>query len=79
MSNGPHEPPAHLAGQEDRPLLEGRGRHLATKHHRRPAHFHPDVAEAVLDAAHNGSLNVVVQDSMYRDAPAIGAFENPVA
>ena len=41
--------------------------------------FHPDVAEAVLDAIHNGSLKVVASKSMYADAPAIGAFENPTA
>jgi hypothetical protein len=41
-------------------------------------HFHPDVAEAVLDAVNNGTLNVISQKSMYADAPAIGAFENPV-
>ncbi|MGH7765149.1 MAG: GAF domain-containing protein [Candidatus Dormibacteraceae bacterium] len=39
--------------------------------------FHPDVAEAVLDAAHNGALKVISQKSMYENAPAIGAFENP--
>ncbi len=40
-------------------------------------HFHPDVAEAVLDAAHNGMLKLIPQESLYDDAPAIGAFENP--
>jgi hypothetical protein len=40
-------------------------------------HFHPDVAEAVLDAAHNGTLKLIPQESLYEDAPAIGAFENP--
>lgn len=40
-------------------------------------HFHPDVAQAVLDAAHNGTLKVVTHKSLYEDAPAIGAFENP--
>lgn len=42
-------------------------------------HFHPDVAEAVLDAARNGTLALIPQESMYRDAPAVGAFENPLA
>ncbi len=42
-------------------------------------HFHPDVAEAVLDAAHNGTLKVIPQESMYENAPSIGAFENPTA
>ena len=41
-------------------------------------HFHPDVAEAVLDAAHNGTLKLIPQESLYRDAPTIGAFENPI-
>src|SRR6202162_2859612 len=40
-------------------------------------HFHPDVAEAVLDAVNNGSLKVITDKSMYKDAPTIGAFENP--
>jgi HD-GYP domain-containing protein (c-di-GMP phosphodiesterase class II) len=40
-------------------------------------HFHPDVAEAVLDAVHNGTLNLIAEKSMYDDAPPIGAFENP--
>ena len=42
-------------------------------------HFHPDVAEAVLDAAHNGTLQVIPQESMYANAPSIGAFENPTS
>jgi hypothetical protein len=42
-------------------------------------HFHPDVAEAVLDAAHNGALKVISQENLYKDAPAIGAFENPTS
>ena len=42
-------------------------------------HFHPDVAEAVLDAARNGTLKVIPQESLYENAPAIGAFENPTS
>jgi hypothetical protein len=42
-------------------------------------HFHPDVAEAVLDAAHNGTLKVIRQENLYKDAPTIGAFENPTS
>jgi hypothetical protein len=42
-------------------------------------HFHPDVAEAVLDSVNNGSFKVIAQQSMYVDAPTIGAFENPTA
>src|ERR1700674_3357277 len=40
-------------------------------------HFHPDVAEAVLDSVTNGTFTLVSQKSMYADAPAVGAFENP--
>jgi HD-GYP domain-containing protein (c-di-GMP phosphodiesterase class II) len=42
-------------------------------------HFHPDVAEAVLDAVSSGSLKLVPQKSLHPDAPPIGAFENPTA
>ena len=41
-------------------------------------HFHPDVAEAVLDAADSGTLHVIPQESLHPDAPVVGAFENPV-
>jgi HD-GYP domain-containing protein (c-di-GMP phosphodiesterase class II) len=63
----------------DRPYRKGMSMDVAIDQVRQGAgtHFHPDVAEAVLDAAHNGTLKVVPQESMYRDAPAIGAFENP--
>ena len=37
-------------------------------------HFHPDVAEAVLDAARNGTLKVIPQENLYKNAPAIGTF-----
>ena len=42
-------------------------------------HFHPDVAEAVLDAARNGTLKIIPQESLYANAPSIGAFENPTS
>jgi HD-GYP domain-containing protein (c-di-GMP phosphodiesterase class II) len=42
-------------------------------------HFHPDVAEAVLDAAQSGKLKVIPQVSLYKNAPVRGAFENPVS
>jgi len=63
----------------DRPYRKGMSIEVAIDQVRQGAgtHFHPDVAEAVLDAAHNGTLKLIVQESMYRDAPAIGAFENP--
>jgi hypothetical protein len=42
-------------------------------------HFHPDVAEAVLDAAQSGKLKVIPQVSLYKNAPVGEAFENPVS
>ena len=65
----------------DRPYRKGMSLEVAIDQVRQGAgtHFHPDVAEAVLDAVHNGTLTLIAQESMYRDAPAIGAFENPVA
>jgi HD-GYP domain-containing protein (c-di-GMP phosphodiesterase class II) len=63
----------------DRPYRKASSMEVAVEQVRSGAgtHFHPDVAEAVLDAAHNGSLKVISQENLYRDAPAIGAFENP--
>jgi HD-GYP domain-containing protein (c-di-GMP phosphodiesterase class II) len=63
----------------DRPYRKGMPLEVAMEQVRAGAgtHFHPDVAEAVLDAAHNGTLKLIPQVSLYRDAPKIGAFENP--
>ncbi|OLD48597.1 MAG: hypothetical protein AUI42_11695 [Actinobacteria bacterium 13_1_40CM_2_65_8] len=63
----------------DRPYRKGMTLEVAVQQVRDGAgtHFHPDVAEAVLDAANNGTLQVIPQESLYRDAPTIGAFENP--
>jgi len=63
----------------DRPYRKGMSLDVALAQVRDGAgtHFHPDVAEAVLDAAHNGTLNLIPQESLYQDAPTIGAFENP--
>ncbi|MEO8744705.1 MAG: GAF domain-containing protein [Candidatus Dormiibacterota bacterium] len=63
----------------DRPYRRGMSLQVAVEQVRSGAgtHFHPDVAEAVLDAVTNGSLKVVASESMYADAPRIGAFENP--
>ena len=63
----------------DRPYRKASSLEVAVEQVRSGAgtHFHPDVAEAVLDAAHNGTLKVIPQENMYKDAPAIGAFENP--
>src|SRR5712692_2743185 len=64
----------------DRPYRKGMSIEVAIDQVRMGAgtHFHPDVAEAVLDAAHNGTLKLIPQESFYKDAPAIGAFENPM-
>lgn len=63
----------------DRPYRRAMSLQVAVEQVRAGAgtHFHPDVAEAVLDAAHNGTLQVIASKSMYSDAPRIGAFENP--
>ncbi|MFI5284571.1 MAG: GAF domain-containing protein, partial [Candidatus Dormibacterales bacterium] len=63
----------------DRPYRRGMPLEVAVDQVRAGAgtHFHPDVAEAVLDASHNGTLKVVTQKSMYENAPSVGAFENP--
>ncbi len=63
----------------DRPYRRGMSLQIAVEQVRAGAgtHFHPDVAEAVLDAVNNGSLNVIDAESMFKDAPAVGAFENP--
>ncbi len=42
-------------------------------------HFHPAVAEAMVRAARAGALRILEQRSLYADAPAPGAFENPVS
>ncbi|HEX7264352.1 MAG TPA: HD domain-containing phosphohydrolase, partial [Candidatus Dormibacteraeota bacterium] len=64
----------------DRPYRKGMSMEVALSQVREGAgtHFHPDVAEAVLDAANNGTLKLIPQESLYEDAPAIGAFENPM-
>jgi HD-GYP domain-containing protein (c-di-GMP phosphodiesterase class II) len=65
----------------DRPYRRASSMEVAVEQVRSGAgtHFHPDVAEAVLDAVHNGTLKVIPQENLYEDAPAIGAFENPTA
>ena len=65
----------------DRPYRKASSLEVAVEQVRAGAgtHFHPDVAEAVLDAAHNGTMKVISQENLYRDAPEIGAFENPTA
>ena len=65
----------------DRPYRKASPLEMAVEQVRAGAgtHFHPDVAEAVLDAAHNGTLKVIPQENLYKDAPTIGAFENPTS
>jgi HD-GYP domain-containing protein (c-di-GMP phosphodiesterase class II) len=63
----------------DRPYRRGMSLEVAIDQVRLGAgtHFHPDVAEAVLDAVGTGTLKLIPQVSLYKDAPTIGAFENP--
>jgi GAF domain-containing protein len=65
----------------DRPYRRAQALDVAVEQIRAGAgtHFHPDVAEAVLDAAHNGTLKVIPQKSLYSNAPRVGAFENPTS
>jgi GAF domain-containing protein len=65
----------------DRPYRKGVPLDVAVAQVREGAgsQFHPDVVEAVMDAALSGVLKVIPQESLYRDAPAVGAFENPTA
>jgi GAF domain-containing protein len=64
----------------DRPYRKGMSLDVAVEQVRAGAgtHFHPDVAEAVLDAAQSGKLKVIPQVSLYKNAPVGEAFENPV-
>ena len=65
----------------DRPYRKGMSLEVAIDQVRLGAgtHFHPDVAEAVLDSVATGKLKLIPQVSLYEDAPKIGAFENPVS
>jgi HD-GYP domain-containing protein (c-di-GMP phosphodiesterase class II) len=65
----------------DRPYRRGMPLHVAVDQVRAGAgtHFHPDVVEAVLDAVQSGSMKLIPQVSLYKDAPVMGAFENPVS
>jgi HD-GYP domain-containing protein (c-di-GMP phosphodiesterase class II) len=65
----------------DRPYRKGMSLDVAVEQVRQGAgtHFHPDVAEAVLDAVAAGALKVIPQKSLHPNAPKVGAFENPVA
>jgi GAF domain-containing protein len=65
----------------DRPYRRGMALQVAVEQVRTGAgmQFHPDVAEAVMDAVASGTLEVIPQTSMHPDAPKIGAFENPTS
>src|SRR4029077_12695083 len=65
----------------DRPYRKASSLEMAVEQVRAGAgtHFHPDVAEAVLDAKNNGTLKVIAQENLYKAAPAIGVFENPTS
>jgi len=45
----------------------------------RGSHFHPAVADAVLEAHEKGLFKIIPQESLFIDAPVVGAFENPTA
>jgi HD-GYP domain-containing protein (c-di-GMP phosphodiesterase class II) len=62
----------------DRPYRKGMDLAVALAEIKRGAgtHFHPDVARAVLEAAADGSLKLIPAQSLYADAPAVGAVEN---
>jgi GAF domain-containing protein len=64
----------------DRPYRKGMPMQVAVEQVRTGAgtHFHPDVAEAVLDAVASGTMKLIPQVSLHPDAPRIGAFENPI-
>ena len=65
----------------DRPYRKGMSIEVALSEIAKGAgtHFHPAVAAAVLEAARSGALTVAPSDSMFVDAPVIGAFENPIS
>lgn len=65
----------------DRPYRKGMSLEVALAEITKGAgtHFHPDVAEAVADAAHAGALKIIPQESLYEDAPVVGVFENPTS
>jgi GAF domain-containing protein len=42
-------------------------------------HFHPAVAAAVQAAARKGTLKVIKSETVFANAPAVGAFENPTS
>ena len=65
----------------DRPYRKGMSMEVALSEITKGAgtHFHPEVAEAVLEAARTGALSIAPQESLFADAPVVGAFENPIS
>src|SRR5260370_34493973 len=63
----------------DRPYRKGMSLDVAIQQVREGAgtHFHPDVAEAVLDAAGSGGLRLIPQESLERHPPTVGDFQKP--
>jgi HD-GYP domain-containing protein (c-di-GMP phosphodiesterase class II) len=64
----------------DRPYRKGMSLDVAVDQVREGSgtQFHPDVVEGVLDAVRERKLKLIPQTSLHPDAPAVGAFENPV-
>ena len=62
----------------DRPYRKGMDLAVALAEIKRGSgsHFHPDVARAVLEAASDGSIQLIPAQSLYADAPRVGAVEN---
>lgn len=65
----------------DRPYRRGMDIAVALAEIKRGSgtHFHPAPARAAEQAYASGSLKLISSQSLYSDAPAVGAFENPVA
>lgn len=65
----------------DRPYRRGMGLEVALAELERGAgsQFHPDVAQAAIEAAATGKLKIIPAPSRYQDAPVVGAFENPTS
>ncbi|TMD08883.1 MAG: GAF domain-containing protein [Chloroflexi bacterium] len=65
----------------DRPYRRGMSLELALAEIGKEAgqQFHPDVAEALLDSAGKGEFKIIPQESLFKEAPVVGAFENPTA
>ncbi len=65
----------------DRPYRKGMSLEMALAEiaKGRGTQFHPAVADAVVIAARRGAFKVIPQASLYADAPAVGAFQNPTS